>query len=317
MSAPELMMTMTDDNAKKRHRAWCGTIWDESPPVFNPDTMNYLLYAPETCPKTGKHHWQTYVNWRHAKTLTACIRSLDLTEHPWVGPAKGSFASNLNYIRGPYESPDKTKTKPYNPEWQEHGKQPSQGQRADLLALRDEMAAGETKIEKIILDKPDMYHQYGRTLHAIDTQLNINKFRDFMTEGIWYWGATGTGKSHRAFKDYNPDTHYVWHSDKGWWDNYYGQEVVIMNDFRGEISYNQLLQIVDKWPYQVSRRGAPPRQFVSKSVIITSSLPPHKIYHNRDAEDDIKQLMRRFRVICLNTEYEIISGSESDDELVE
>lgn len=306
-----------DPDKNERKRAWCLTIWDESPPVFNPDKMSYLLYAPEICPETGKPHWQTYVYWRHAKTRSASIKSMGCDIHPFAKSADGSFASNLNYIRGPYESPDGKKKKPFNPDWEEHGKQPSQGARADLIALRDEMASGETKIEKIILDKPDIYHQYGRTLHAIDTQLNINKFRDFMTEGIWYWGATGTGKSHRAFKDYNPDTHYVWHSDKGWWDNYYGQEIVIMNDFRGEISYNQLLQIVDKWPYQVSRRGAPPRQFVSKSVIITSSLPPHKIYHNRDAEDDIKQLMRRFRVICLNTEYEIISGSESDDELVE
>ena len=309
-------MNEPESDAKKRHRAWCLTVWDENPPVFNPDTMSYLLYAPETCPDTGKPHWQSYVYWRHAKTRSACIRSLDLTIHPYAKSADGSFQSNLNYIRGPYESPDKSKTKPFNPDWVEHGKQPSQGARADIIALRDEMASGETNIEKLILDKPDIYHQYGRTLHAIDTQLNINKFRDFMTEGIWYHGPTGSGKSHRAFKDYSPDTHYVWHSDKGWWDNYCGQETVIMNDFRGEIPYNQLLQIIDKWPYQVSRRGAPPRQFMSKRVIITSSLAPHKVYHNRDSEDDIKQLLRRVRVISLSSEYEFMEA-DSDDEPLE
>ena len=174
------------DEKPKRSRAWAVTIWDENPPEFNPDTMSYLLYAPETCPETGKHHFQTYVYWRHAKTMSACIKSLDVDTHPNVEAARGSFQSNLNYIRGPYESPDKSKKKPFNPDWAEHGRQPSQGARADLIALRDEMAAGETSVEQIIIDKPDIYHQYGRTLHAIDTQLNINKYRDFMTEGIWY-----------------------------------------------------------------------------------------------------------------------------------
>lgn len=299
------------DEARKRFRAWCLTVWDEDPPLFNPDTMRYLLYAPETCPDTGKHHWQTYIYLRFAKTRSACIKSMNLKIHPFAKAADGSFESNLNYIRGPYVSPDGSKTKPYNPDHVEQGSPPSQGARADLLALRDAMSSGETTVEKIILDKPDIYHMYGRTLHAIDTQLNVNKFRTEMTQGIWYWGQTGTGKSHRAFKNYSPDTHYVWHSDKGWWDHYTGQETVIMNDFRGEITYNHMLQLVDKYPFQVSRRGAPPRQFTSKTVIVTSSLPPHKVYHHREAEDDIKQLMRRFRVIHL---FEIEFDSESDSD---
>ena len=300
-------------DSDKRHRAWCATIWDIDPPVFNPDTMSYLLYAPETCPETGKHHFQSYVHWRHAKTMSACIRSLDLQEHPCVLPCKGSFASNLNYIRGPYVSPDGTKTKPFNPDWAEFGRQPSQGARADLIALRDEMASGETNIEKLILDKPDMYHQYGRTLHAIDNQINVNKFRTEMTEAIWYHGPTGTGKSHRAFRGYHPSTHYIWcGQDKGWWDNYTGQDTVIMNDFRGEIPYNQLLQIIDKWPFQVCRRGNPPRQFVSKRVLITCSRSPHSVFHNRDEEDDIAQLLRRCRLIYCDTRYD--AGDDSDDE---
>ena len=301
------------DTKNTRSRAWAVTIWDANPPDFNPDTMSYLLYAPETCPETGKHHFQTYVHWRHAKTMSACIKSLDVEIHPNVEACLGSFQSNLNYIRGPYVSPDESKTKPFNPDWAEFGKQPSQGTRTDLIALRDEMASGETTIEKLILDKPEMYHQYGRTMMAIDNQLNINKFRTEMTEAIWYHGPTGTGKSHRAFKGYHPSTHYIWcGQDKGWWDNYTGQETVIMNDFRGEIPYNQLLQLIDKWPFQVCRRGNPPRQFVSKRILITCSRSPHNVFHNRDEEDDIAQLLRRCRLIHLDIKYD--AGDDSDDE---
>lgn len=287
------------DSKIDRARAWAVTLWDEDTPVFNPDTMSYLLYAPEICPKSGKHHFQTYVYWRHAKTMSACIKSLDVETHPNVEAAKGSFQSNLNYIRGPYVSPDKSKTKPFNPDWCEHGKQPSQGARADLIALRDAMASGETTVEDIIYDKPDVYHMYGRTLHALDNRINRLKWRTEMTEGIWYHGPTDAGKSHIAFKDYHPDTHYVWHADKGWWDNYTGQDTVIMNDFRGEIPYNYMLQLIDKWPMSVSRRGTAPRQFVSKRILITCSKTPHNVFKNRDEEDDIAQLLRRCKLIHL------------------
>lgn len=97
-----------------------------------------------------------------------------------------------------------------------------------------------------------------------------------MTEGFWYYGETGVGKSHRAFAEAGDDV-YVWVDDNGWWDGYTGQEVVIINDFRGGIKYNELLQLIDKWPYSVRRRGRPPMPFTSKKIIITSSMSPDQV----------------------------------------
>lgn len=123
------------------------------------------------------------------------------------------------------------------------------------------------------------------------------KFRTEMTTCDWLYGPTGTGKSHAAFKDFTPDTHYVWKSDNGWQDGYAQQPTVIINDFRGEIPYNELLQMVDKWPYYVKRRGREPMPFTSKHIIITSSLPPDAIYHRRLEEDSLEQLNRRINLV--------------------
>lgn len=118
-----------------------------------------------------------------------------------------------------------------------------------------------------------------------------------MTTCQWFWGRTGVGKSHAIYKDYHPTTHYLWKNNNGFWDGYTGQKYVIMNDFRGEIPYNELLQIIDKWPYKVNIKYREPRQFVSEHVFITSSLPPGLVYNRRVVEDSIEQLLRRVEVI--------------------
>lgn len=174
-----------------------------------------------------------------------------------------------------------------------------QGARTDLNEIKDEIMKGKS-VDDIALENPQLYHQYGRTLEKLEDLKCKNKFRTEMTEGIWIHGETGTGKSHLAFEDYNENTHYLWNNiDKGWWDGYNGQETVILNDFRGEIPYGTLLQLIDRWPFNVPRRSRKPVPFLAKKIIITSSLPPDKIYKNRDAEDKIEQLLRRLKIIKL------------------
>ena len=126
---------------------------------------------------------------------------------------------------------------------------------------------------------------------------------DKLTQGIWLFGSTGTGKSHNAFMDYDPATCYVWKDDKGWQDGYCGQETVIINDFRGRnMPYEKLLDLVDKYPTTVNRRGREPMPFTAKTVIITSSLTPNQIYNRRDSEDSLDQLLDRFTVVELKGE---------------
>ena len=147
------------------------------------------------------------------------------------------------------------------------------------------------------MESPVLFHQYGRTLTRIEDIAMRRKFRTWMTECTWYYGPTGTGKSERAHAGFNPDTHYVWKDDHGWQDGYTGQETIIMNDFRGEIKYNTFLQLVDKYPITVSRRGREPFPFLARHVIVTSSLSPEQVFHRRAAEDLLDQLLRRVKVI--------------------
>jgi len=182
----------------------------------------------------------------------------------------------------------------------EEGQYPQPGARNDLKRQADRISAGETTLDKLSVEDPMIFHQYGRTLSKLEDLKLRQQFRTEMTACTWLHGPTGVGKSHEAFQDYHPDTHYLWKlNDHGWQDGYTGQPIVIMNDYRGEIKYNDMLNIIDKWPYTVPRRSREPAPFLAKKVIITSSLPPSAVYHHRQAEDKLEQLLDRINVVEL------------------
>lgn len=262
----------------ERYRLFCYTAYCEDPVEVN---ARYHCYGKEVCPKTGRDHWQGFVYWDNPKTLSAAIKVLK-PHH--TEACKGSLEDNERYC---------SKSGNYT----EVGDRPSQGARTDLLQLKDEIFAGKS-VDEICLERPIMYHQYGRTLQKIEDLRMRSVWRTEMTTCTWYAGPTGVGKSHQAFEGYNPATHYVLRDDVGWWEDYTQQDIVILNDFRGEIKFNELLQMIDKWPYFVRRRNRPPLPFVSKHVIITCPKRPEELYFNvADDGERIDQLLRRIQIV--------------------
>ena len=180
-------------------------------------------------------------------------------------------------------------------DFQQEGELPQQGARLDLIAIRDDIASGRS-VDDITMADPNVYHQYGRTLNKVEDIALRRRYRTEMTTCLWLYGPTGTGKSARAFEGFNPETHYVWRCQTNWQDGYTGQETIIINDFRGEIKYNDFLNMIDRYPYYVERRGRETAPFLAKHVIVTSSLSPAQVYNRRAEEDSLEQLLRRITV---------------------
>lgn len=268
-----------------RARAWCITSFQETVPDYNPKEMKYYIVGLEKCPTTGRIHWQCYVYWKHMKSWK---KMQEIFPKCWFRKCKGSAEQNRDYC-----------SKEGN--WDEWGEIPMQGKRNDLIALKKEILENNLTVDEICEADPFVHHLYGRTLDRLESIKLNKKWRTEMTKGYWIYGETGKGKSHKVFENYHPDTHYVLNlRDNGWWEKYKGQENVIINDFRGEIIYNDLLQLIDKWPYDVKKRNVGSIPFISKNVYITSSLRPEEVYHNRNEKDSIKQLLRRIEIIKLD-----------------
>lgn len=148
-------------------------------------------------------------------------------------------------------------------------------------------------MERIVLEMPISYHRFGRTLERASDIILSRTVRDFQPDVYWLWGATGVGKTREAIRIATGDVYWFNLNDKGWQDGYTGQYGCIIDDFRGSIAYDELLRMLDRYPYSLSRRGRMPVPFLSRVIVITSSMRPEMVYKKRAAEDGIEQLLRR------------------------
>lgn len=245
------------------------------------EIFTYVIFGEEIAPTTGTPHLQGYFEMKDAKTMDALHKKY-LPKGVALIEARGDSTDNKKYC-------SKDAKNIY-----ERGTPKNQGKRTDIEKVRDEIIAGKS-VDNICLENPMFYHQYGRTLHKIEDICLRKKYRKWMTTCDWYYGPTGIGKSYTAFKDFNPETHYVWKDDNGWQDGYTGQETVIINEFRGSIAYSKLLDLIDENAYYVNRRGREPAPFIAKHIIITSALSPSEVYHNLSENDRLEQLHRRVK----------------------
>lgn len=263
---------------------------------YDEDKMHMLCGQIEKCPTSGKLHWQLFIKYRSPTRLSAVKKFFGLDSIHLEPKKFGKDEDMAKYCSKSETSIPGT--------YFEHGSIVSQGCRTDLKKTAEEISNGR-KVDDIAIEDPTLYHQYGRTLNKLEDLALRKRVRTEMTKGIWYYGPTGTGKSHKAFEGFTPTTHYVHNvNDKGWWDGYTQQDTVIINDFRGEMKFAELLNLVDKWPHSVSRRNREPMPFISKTVIITSSIHPREVYLNAcSADDRFDQLLRRFEIVELKAKF--------------
>lgn len=269
-------------------RWWCFTNWNidfDYEALMATGAVTYLAYGLEEAPTTGKLHHQ---GWLYRSSPSESAK----------GTGKLLGQQHVEQMRGSIEQNDDYCSKQTKGELVEFGKKPQQGERTDLKEWTEKVCAGEASVDQIAVENPQAFHQWGRTLQRVEDVALRQRQRSWMTQGEWLCGPTGTGKSKKAFEGFDPSTHYVFKNDNGWWDGYVGQETVIIDDFRGEIRYGELLRLVDWTPMEVRRRNREPAPFLAKKVIITSSMTPDEVYSSiLHRSDSLRQLERRFNVL--------------------
>lgn len=267
----------------KTARHWCFTSYDEEV-KYDVSWMRYLIVGKETCPTTQRKHLQCHVYVDKPMRFSGIKKKLPGAHIEMsVDPDK-----SIEYCKKAGD-------------FKEYGSVPAQGKRTDLVELKEKIKAG-TSVNSIVMDDPQAYHQYGRTLTKIEDIINSQKKRDFRPEVYWIHGPTGTGKSHSVYSK-EKDLYVKCFNDDKWWDGYNFQEAVLLDDYRGEMKYNDMLQFLDKYQYTVPRRGRAPISMMAKRIYITSAFPPERVY--LDNSDCIDQLLRRITsIIEMKERYE-------------
>jgi len=109
-----------------------------------------------------------------------------------------------------------------------------------------------------------------------------------------FWGPTGVGKSRRAWAEAGLDA-YPKDPMSKYWDGYRGQENVVIDEFRGDISISHVLRWFDRYPVIVeAKHGA--LALKATKIWVTSNLSPLDWYRGKVGQETIDALMRRLEV---------------------
>lgn len=287
-------------NSRKQNR-FCFTLFnydDWTVPLAGGDldSIRYLCFGEEKCPTTGRRHLQGYIVFRDAILIRDVIDTCFVDRDVRVFVAKGKSSENVAYCRK-------------DGVFTEFGDQPSdeftamERLRGYVREIRDESKS----VASFVLDMPEVFHMYGRTLERAEDLTLSGRFRDFVPRVYWLYGPTGSGKTRRAVELAGNSVYWYQHSDHGWQDGYSGESSIIIDDFRGNIKYEELLRMLDRYPYSFPRRGRRPVPVMATTFIITSSLSPDEAYPRRNERDSIAQLRRRI------TEEIYLCGQSSRD----
>lgn len=280
-------------------RYWCYTYYgkdgDLSISSSLPDSATYSVYQMEECPTTKRKHIQGYIEFN--KPVKGGQKSKWVSD--WIPgahvEAKAKFSTREeaeHYCRKPCSAEcnekhcksardsgngriDWNTTAPMELGVQEDQsdkkKRVKQGGRTDLAAAITELKNGTSVID-VIENQPSLaYH-----VNALLKVSNLIRFKPLERDVkvIVIWGDAECGKSHNARQQNHPVFNK---SDGDWWDGYNGEKTIILDDYYGTLKYQELLKVLDRYPYQVPIKGS----FVwaqYDTVYITSNTPPDQWY---------------------------------------
>ena len=184
----------------------------------------------------------------------------------------------------------------------------SQGKRSDLENISQMLKEGLSPAQ--IMRQKLSY----RTHEKIIRQAYYDK-RDQETPAvrevkvIWHTGASGSGKSYSRMQLCaevgEENIYYYTDYNRGGFDNYNGQPILWIEDFKGKMDFSDMLRYLDVYKTELHCRFTNAKA-LWKEVHITSIFHPKGAYLQMVGEyqrkqDDVSQLLRR--ITCIRYHY--------------
>lgn len=284
-----------------KSRNYCFTVnsthdFDVVVSALDMSRVKYLIMGRERGDKEKREHLQGYVSFKGPVDWSYVKKRLP-TAH--IEIAKGNGEHNIAYCSKEDE------------DVYEFGERPKQGKRTDIDEIKHMMLVEHRRIIDVVRSEAVKNYQ---TLRYAE---NLDKYRQLSTEPrpvevIWIWGNSEAGKSKLAYQLAGKD---VWPNGKDleWFDGYFGQRSVIIDDFRGnQCSFVFFLKLIYIYEIRVPVKGGFTIWNPNK-IIITSIKPPREAYRITDTEEEpLHQLERRItKIIHLEQEVAQKSGGNT------
>lgn len=265
----------------QRVRYWCFTDWppedsfaftrgdpdpekSEGLPKFIEADMNYMIYGLETCPTTHKDHFQGYVQFKKAMTMTAIKSKNYFSNKVHLEVSKGTPEQAAEYCKkeGNYI---------------EDGVLQAKGKRNDLMAAKEMIDEGASivAVANECFNATAKYYKFFEYYRQLKLPTDRTVFdKSYCTI---LWGDPGSGKSRTAYAcdsyqvlQYNPRSGF-WSAA---WD---GSHRIIIDDVcPATFQPRELwLNILDPFAKQLSiniKGGY--SKFAPTELVLTSNFDP-------------------------------------------
>ncbi len=267
-----------------RARGWCLTVnnpTDEDRLHMENAECRYIVWQREQ-EADGTEHFQGYIEFSAPMRFNAVKTMLGGRVHLEV--RRGSRVQARAYamkddtrLDGPWERGD----------FDAGG----QGRRSDLHAVAAAISGGSQSSD--IADAfPVQYIKFNRGIERLVAHHHAAGARDGsrpVTVELLV-GPTGTGKSRAACEE---NQGAFWLSAPAgaakqvWFDEYNGQDTIVLDDFYGWMPYSFFLRLADRYPLQLPVKGAYVKCCALK-IVITSNVGPERWYPNVFEKDPTK-----------------------------
>lgn len=249
----------------KQARNWCFTDFTltDYTDLYNKhsDLIRYICWGKETCPSTGKIHHQGWIQ-LHKKKVLGGMKKL-------MGPkvslraCKGDEFDNDIYCKK-------------DNDFKSFGKFITQGERTDLLGMKEFIDEGHT-LKEIADENFDLYCRYRSGLTKYKELVSKEKSKEFRKlEVNVLYGPTGCGKTRQAMAEAG---YKIEGSNLKWWDGYEGEKCILIDEFANQIPITELLNILDGYQLRLSIKGGHTYALWNK-VYITTNLNFDEWYPN-------------------------------------
>ncbi len=289
-------MDSQHSDANRTSRFWCFTLNNPMGQfIALPEGFRYLISGIENAGTTGTRHLQCYaeltrshnrkwlsnringaggisIRYENSSGL-ACVQYCkkgDQSHDEWEdlgidGPAYGLNASVFEI--GDLDKVDQPK-----------------GKRNDLDQLCTTLMSGAT-LKQVAVANPSTYVRNYRGIANFRNLLGDLKPLNRNFRVTLVFGKTRFGKSYWV-REMNPDV-FVKPIGKGlWFDDYAQQDVVLIDEFRGQYPMSDMLQILDCYPISVETKGGHVR-YQPDHVFLTTNMHVYRMYadHDQDTRD--------------------------------
>lgn len=232
----------------------------------------YKCYGIETCPTTGRTHYQAYIYFENKKSFNV-LKKLLPTSH--IEQSRCDAETNRNYCMK-------------EGDFYEYGNMPKQGKiSANILRkLTDE--------EIIDLDAR-CHRAYINARNRLNNVLTVNTFRKKVK--VWYiQGPSGCGKTEKALQLIGDKTFCNVKCENGFWIGLGDTKTALYDDFRSsDMRAKDFINFIDYNRHSMNVKGSEERNNF-ETIIITSVERIEDIYSNLQGEPR-EQWMRRIEVI--------------------